>query len=52
MVSGEVEEVEEMAMVTSTNTRREAKIIDLVVVSKTSPEVQMVMNFRPIWEVF
>ena len=48
MVSGEVEVVEEIAMVTSTKTSREAKIIDLAMVSKTSPEVQMVINSRPI----
>ena len=47
VVSGEVEVVEEMAGVTSTKTSREAKI-DLSMVSKTSPEVQMVINLKPI----
>ena len=47
MVSGEVEVVEEVAGVTSTKANREAKI-DLAMVSKTSLEVLMVINFKPI----
>ena len=47
VVSGEVEVVKEVAGVTSTKANREAKI-DLVMVSKTSLEVLMVINFRPI----
>ena len=47
VVSGEVEVVEEVAGVTSTKANREAKI-DLAMVSKTSLEVLMVINFRPI----
>ena len=48
VVSEEAEVVEEMVGVISTKTSREAKMVVLVMVSKTSLEVPMVIRVKPI----
>ena len=48
VVSEEAEVVEEMVGVISTKTSREAKMVFLVMVSKTSLEVPMVIRVKPI----
>ena len=48
VVSEEAEVVEEMVGVISTKTSREAKMVVLVMVSKTSLEVPMVNRVKPI----